>query len=63
MSHAVGVLVSAGLNSFYTPGLLRVIDEIGVNREPIGVKALALALELTGEPSLETMIIRRTVSG
>jgi hypothetical protein len=27
--HAVGVLFSAGLNSFYTPGLLRVIDEIG----------------------------------
>jgi hypothetical protein len=60
--HAVGVLVSAGLASFYTPGLLRVIDEIGAKHEPIGVNALELALELTGEPNLELMIQHRTTS-
>jgi len=61
--YAVGELVKAGLNSFYTPGLLRVIDEIGPQSEPIGTNALAWALKLTGEASLEVMIIRRSVSG
>ena len=60
--NAVGVLVKAGLASFYTPGLLRVIDEIGPHSEPIGTNALAWALELSEESSLETMIIRRSVA-
>ena len=60
--YAVGNLVKGGgLNRWYTPGLLKVIDEVGPAHEPIGTSALSLALELTGIRNLEILIIRRTV--
>jgi hypothetical protein len=38
--------------SGYTPGLLRVIEQVGLADEPIGTNAAALVRELTGEQDL-----------
>lgn len=60
---AVGHLAKAGLNSHYTPGLLKVIDEVGEAGVPIGTNAVELALELTHEQDLRDVISLRTISG
>jgi len=59
---AIGNLRKAGMSSHYTSGLLRVIDEVGSTDEPIGARAVELALELTGERDLEVLIAKRTES-
>ena len=63
--YAIGHLVKVpgGLGHFYTPGLLRVIDEVGENEAPIGTSALELALELTSQRNLEFLKMRRTIAG
>ena len=62
--YAVGNLVKGrGLNRFYTPGLLRVIDEIGPQYEPIGTNAVSLAEELTGVEDWEVLKQLRVVAG
>ncbi|MEW6755258.1 MAG: hypothetical protein AB1505_30395, partial [Candidatus Latescibacterota bacterium] len=62
--HAVGHLVKGGgLNQHYTPGLLRVIDEEGPERAPIGANAMALAAALTGVRTWEALKRVRVVAG
>jgi len=61
--YAVGNLVGKGLNRFYTPGLLRVIDEVGPEYEPIGTNAVSLAEELTGVEDWKVLKTLRAVAG
>ncbi len=62
--YAVGNLVKGGgLNQYYTPGLLRVIDEVGPECAPIGTNAVSLAQELTGVGNWEVLKRLRAVAG
>jgi hypothetical protein len=61
--YAVGYLIKPPKSlPFYTPGLMRVVDEIGPEAEPIGTNALALAEELSGIKGWVNMKTRRTTS-
>ena len=57
---AIGYLLQKGLDSYYTPGLLRVLNEV----EPGTIRAntLVLAEELSGCQDLDRLVSRRTTN-
>ena len=59
--YAVGIYAKKGLASYFTPGLMRVVDEADP-AGAIGQNALKLAEELTGLRGWETIKARRAIS-
>ena len=58
--YAIGYLIKQGLNSYFTPGLLRVVNQV----EPgtIRSSALSLAEELSGCQGLDRLVSQRTTN-